>query len=96
MTELKGWGEKIADKYTKMLNEGLLDNKVDSRSQQLEKVREQNILRFGSGIMHLADARSKIDTAGKFLEGGSKNDAELALKAALVDINEALKEIEEK
>lgn len=96
MDLLKGWGEKITDKYEKMLNEGVLDVKVDTRSQQLERVREENIVRFGSGIMRLADARSKIDTAGKFLEGGSKNDAELALKAALVDISEAIKEIIEK
>ena len=95
MKELKGWSEKITDTYEKMLSEGKLDSQVDPRKQQLEKVREENILRFGSGIMRLADARSKIDTAGKFLEGGSKNDAELALKAALVDINEAIKELSE-
>ena len=79
-----------------MLSEGKLENKVDLHSQQLERVREENIVRFGSGIMRLNDARSKIDTAGKFLEGGSKNDAELALKAALFDINEAIKDIAEK
>ena len=93
---LKGWSERITDKYEKMLNEGKLENRVDPRQVQLQKVREENILKFGTGIMRLADARSKIDTAGKFLEGGSKNDAELALKAALTDINEALKEITSK
>ena len=44
--------------------------------------------------MRINDARSKIDTANKFLEGGSRNDAELALKAALFDIQEAIKEFE--
>ena len=96
MDSLKGWSERITDKYEKMLNEGKLENKVDPMQVQLQKVREENILRFGTGIMKLADARSKIDTAGKFLEGGSKNDAELALKAALTDISEAIKEITSK
>lgn len=93
---MKGWGEKISDAYEKMLNEGKLDGQVDLRSQQLDKIREENIVRFGTSIMRINDARSKIDTAGKFLEGGSKNDAELALKAALFDIQEAIKEFEEK
>ena len=91
---IKGWGEKISDAYEKMLNEGKLDGKVDLRSQQLDKVREENIVRFGTSIMRINDARSKIDTANKFLEGGSRNDAELALKAALFDIQEAIKEFE--
>ena len=93
---LKGWSEKISDAYEKMLNEGKLDGNVELRSQQLERVREENIVRFGTSIMRINDARSKIDTAGKFLEGGSRNDAELALKAALFDIQEAIKEFGEK
>ena len=96
MVNLKGWSERITDKYEKMLNEGKLENKLDPMQVQQQQVREQNILKFGTGIMKLADARSKIDTAGKFLEGGSKNDAELALKAAMTDINEAIKEIASK
>jgi hypothetical protein len=93
---LKGWSERIADKYEKMLSEGKLENKVDPVQEQLAKVREKNILRFGTGIMRLADARSKIDSAGKFLEGGSRNDAELALKAAITDLSEAIEEIVKK
>ena len=93
---LKGWSEKISDAYEKMLNEGKLDGNVDLRSVQLDKVREENIVRFGTSIMRLKDARSKIDTANQFLEGGSRNDAELALKAALFDIQEAIKEFGEK
>ncbi len=93
---LKGWSEKISDAYEKMLTEGKLDGNVELRSQQLERVREENIVRFGTSIMRINDARSKIDTAGKFLEGGSRNDAELALKAALFDIQEAIKEFGEK
>lgn len=91
---MKGWGEKISDAYEKMLSEGKLDGNVDLRSVQLDKVREENIVRFGTSIMRIGDARSKIDTANKFLEGGSKNDAELALKAAIFDLNEAIKEFE--
>lgn len=94
MVEIKGWSEKITDVYEKMLSEGKLDPlEQDLKSEQRKKLREENILKFGVSIMRLADARSKIDSAGKFLEGGSRNDAELALKAALTDINEALKEI---
>jgi len=92
--DIKGWSQKITDKYEKMLSEGKLDPlQEDLASQQRKKLREENIMKFGTSIMRLADARSKIDTAGKFLEGGSKNDAELALKAALHDINEAIKEL---
>lgn len=94
MVDIKGWSERITDKYEKLLQEGKLENKIDPMQKQLERVREENILKFGESIMRLADARSKIDTAGKFLEGGSKNDAELALKAALTDINEALSSLE--
>jgi hypothetical protein len=94
--ELKGWSERISDKYEKMLNEGKLENKVDPMQVQLAKVREENILKFGLGIMKLSDARSKLDTAGRFLEGGSRNDAELALKAAMTDISEAIDEITKK
>ena len=93
---LKGWSEKISDAYEKMLNEGKLDGNVELRSQQLDRVREENIVRFGTSIMRINDARSKIDTAGKFLEGGSRNDAKLALKAALFDIQESIKEFGEK
>jgi len=93
---LKGWSERITDKYEKMLNEGKLDKKVDPMQVQLQKIREQNKLKFGTGIMKLSDARSKIDSAGKFLEGGSRNDAELALKAAIHDLNEAINEITSK
>lgn len=96
MVELKGWSERITDKYEKLLNEGKLDTKVDPMAKQLERVREENILKFGESIMRLADARSKIDTAGKFLEGGSQNDAELALNAALSDISEAIKKLKGK
>jgi hypothetical protein len=92
--DIKGWSQKITDKYEKMLSEGKLDPlQEDLASQQRKKLREENIMKFGTSIMRLADARSKIDTAGKFLEGGSRNDAELALKAALHDINEAINEL---
>lgn len=93
--DLKGWSEKITDKYEKMLNEGKLETKVDPTANKREKLREENILRFGTSIMRLADARSKIDTAGRLLEGGSRNDAEIALKAALIDINAAINEMTE-
>ena len=93
MKELKGWSERVTDAYEKMISEGKLENRTDPMKQQLAKVREDNILKFGTSIMKLSDARSKIDTAGKFLEGGSKNDAEMALKAAIVDLNEAIQEV---
>jgi len=93
---LKGVNERISEKYEKMLSEGKLDKRVDPMQVQLQKIREQNKLKFGTGIMRLSDARSKIDSAGKFLEGGSRNDAELALKAAIYDLNEAIKDITSK
>lgn len=91
--DIKGWSEKITDKYEKMLNEGKLEDKVNPMEQQKQKVREENILKFGTSIMRLSDARTKIDTAGRLLEGGSMSDAEMALKAAMTDIKEAIDEM---
>ncbi len=91
--DVKGWSTKITEKYEKLLQEGKLETNTDPKSKQLERVREENILKFGESIMRLADARSKIDTAGKFLEGGSQTDAALALNAAVTDINEAIERL---